>query len=101
MADRLLGQQRQRRVVVDVHPAAGFHQRAAMAVVGVLAETQVGDHQEPGGRLSGDLDGLLDDPIVPQRGRALSVLVLGDAEEQDRRDAQLGRLGNRLTQAVE
>ena len=46
VADGLLGQERQRGVVVDVHPAADLGQRAAMAVVGVLAEAQVGDHQQ-------------------------------------------------------
>ena len=90
-----------RGVVVDVHPAAGFGQRAAMAVIGVLAEAQVGDHQQPGRRLPGDPDGLLDDPVVAERGRPPRILVLGDAEQEDRRDAQLGRLGHRLAQPVE
>ena len=101
VADGLLGQQRQRRVVVDVEPAAGLGQRAAVAVVGVLAEAQVGDHQQPGRLPLGDPDRLLDDPVVARGGRAARVLVLRDAEEEDRRDAQLGHLGDRLAEPVE
>ena len=101
VADRLLGQERKRRVVVDVHPAAELGQRAAMAVVGVLAEAEVGDHQEIGRDSPGEPDGLLHDPVVAEGGRAAGVLVLGDAEEDDRRDAQLGGLGDRLAQPVE
>ena len=38
-------------------------------------------------------------PSSRERGRAACVLVLGDAEEEDRRDAQLGRLRRRLRRA--
>ena len=78
-----------------------FRQRAAMAVVGVLAEAEVGDHQQLRRLPLGQPDRLLDDPVVGRRRRAAGVLVLGDAEEQDRRDAQLGHLGDRLAQPVE
>ena len=77
-------------------------QRAAMAVVGVLAEADVGDDQQPGrlplGR-AGSPPGR--SPRRRERGRAARVLVRGDAEEEDRRDAQLGDLGDRLAEAVE
>ena len=45
VADALLGQERQRGVVVHVEPAAALAQDAAVAVVGVLAEALVGDEQ--------------------------------------------------------
>ncbi len=40
-------------------------------------------------------------PSSWKRGGPARVLVLGDAEEDDRRDAQLGGLGDRLAQPVE
>ena len=101
VADRLLGQERQGRVVVDVHPPAPLGQRSAVAVVGVLAEAEVGDHEQLGRVPLGQPDRLLDDPRLVRRRRAVRILVLGNAEQQDRRDAQLGDLGHRLAEAIE
>ena len=72
-----------------------------MAVVGVLAEAEVGDHEQVGRLPLGEPDRLLDDPVVARGGRAARILVLGDAEEDDRRDPQLGDLGDRLAEPVE
>ena len=61
---RLLGQQGQRRVVVDVRPPGRLAQRAAMSVIGVLAKADVGNHQQVGkGRLR-RADGLGDDARI-------------------------------------
>ena len=75
--------------------------RAAMAVVGVFAETEVGDHQEIGSDPPGEADRLLNDAVVAGGGRTESIFVLGNAEKDDRRDAQLGDLGERLAEPVE
>ena len=90
----LPGEQLQRGVVVDVHPAGDSLERPAMAVVGVLAEADVGDHQQLRRGLLGDPDRLLHDPVVARAADARGVLVLGDAEEDDPRDAQFGDLGD-------
>ena len=81
--------------------AADFRQRATVAVVGVFAEAQVGDHQEIGRDSPGDPDRLLNDPVIARGGRAACVFVLGDSEEEDRRDAQLGRFGDGFAEPVE
>ena len=49
----------------------------------------------------GEADGLLNDAVVAGGGRAAGVFVLGDTEEDDRRDAQLGDLGEGFAQPVE
>ncbi len=72
-----------------------------MAMIGVLAEAEVGDDQEPGRGPLGDPDRLLHDAVVAGRGRPARVLVLGDPEEDDPRDTQLGDLGDHLAEAVE
>ena len=90
VADGLLGQERKRGVVVDVDAAADFGQGAAVPVVGVFAEAEVGDHQEIGRDSPGDPDRLLDDAVIARGGRAACVFMLRDAEEDDCRDAQIG-----------
>ena len=74
-------------VVVDhaVRP-----QHAAVAVARVLAQAQVGDHQQVG---MGGLDrarGELDHALVVPRARALLVLVGRQAEQQHAGDAERG-----------
>ena len=79
---RHLGQHLERRVV---HDLAVLHD-AAVAVVHVLAQTDVGDHDELGHLVLDRPDGELHDAlgIVGAAGRR--VLVGGDAEQQDGRD---------------
>ena len=101
MADRLLGEERQGRVVVDVDPPAPIHQRAAMPMVGVLAEADVGDDQQARRLPLHEPDRLLDDPRLLHRGRPPRILMRGDAEEEDGRDPQLGHLRDPLAQPVE
>ncbi len=104
VGDRLPGQERERQVVVDreVLPGAAGPRRLedpAVAVVGVLAHADVGHHDEPGDRLLERPDRPRDDAVLVVGAGADRVLVLGDAEEDDRADARLVpglRLGHEL-----
>ena len=70
VADALLREDRQRRVVVHVERAAAVVQDAAVAVVGVLAEALVGDEQHVRAeRLAQRAERLLHDALVA-RGRS-------------------------------
>ena len=60
---------------------------AAVAVGGVLAEADVGQQQQLGEARPERAQRLLDDPVGDPGARALVVLLLGDAEEDDRPDA--------------
>ena len=72
-----------------------------LSVVGVFAQAEVGDHQDLGCDMLGDFDGLLHDPVITTGGRAVCVLLLWDAEEEDCRNAQLGRLDYGVTKPVQ
>ena len=63
MTHRLLGEQRQGRVVVHINPPLAFNQRAAMAVIGVFAEADVGDHEQFGSDFLGKLNRALDQTV--------------------------------------
>ncbi len=95
VGDRDLGQQLDRDVVVDLAVA----DEAAVAVRGVLAETNVGDHgQVRVGLLQRPHRHLHDSLVVVGAGARL-VLGGGDAEEKDGADAgggDLRRLGDQL-----
>ena len=67
------------RVVVD---AAVRVDEAAVAVVGVLAEADVGHDEQLGMRLLDRARRELDDALVVVGARALGVLAVGDPEEQ-------------------
>ena len=73
---------------------------AAVPVVGVLAQAQVGDHDQLGVRLLDRAGGELDDAVIVVIGAgALGVLVRGDPEQDHGGDAERGgaaRLGHRL-----
>ena len=91
------------RVVVDV---AVRVDQAAVAVVGVLAEADVGHDEQLGMRLLDRARRELDDALVVVGARALGVLAVGDPEEQDGRQAERlrgARLldGRRDAQAVD
>ena len=76
-------------------------QHAAVAVARVLAQAQVGDHQQV--RVGG-LDrarGELDDPLVVPGAAALLVLGRGQAEQQHRGDPERGGLAGLLDRAVD
>ena len=64
MADGLLAEQLERRVVVDVDSAASLVDHAAVAVVGVFAEADVGDHEQVGRGFLRGFDRLLHDALV-------------------------------------
>ena len=72
-------------VVVDLAVAADH---AAVAVVGVLAEADVGDHGQAGHLRLDRGDGLLHGAVGAPGAAALSVLVVGQAEQQHRGHAQ-------------
>ena len=97
---RLLGQQLERGVVVDVRAAGRVAGHAALPVVGVLAETDVGDDQEIARGPLGDADGLGNDALGAQGVAAELVLVFGDAEEDDAAEAQFDRLADFLGEQV-
>jgi hypothetical protein len=81
-----LGEQLERDVVVD--RAVGADD-AAVAVRGVGAEADVGDHDQLGVGLLDRPHGELDDALVVVGAGARLVLLGGDAEQQHRRDAEL------------
>ena len=88
------GQQFQRGVVVHRDLAADLAQRAAVAVVGVLAQAGVGNDAHPRMRR---LDGPrrhLDDALVRIRLRALSIFGVGNAEQNHGIHAQRQRLAH-------
>ena len=90
-----LGEQLEREVVDDL---AVLH-HAAVAVVHVLAQADVGDHDQLGHLVLDGADGELHDAfgVVGAAGRR--VLVRGDAEQQDGRDAEpldLAHLGQQV-----
>ena len=66
---------------------------AAMTVVGVLAETDVDDQSQLRYRLLDRAQCPLHDAVIGPGRAALGVFVLGQAEEQNRRDAFGGHLG--------
>ena len=91
-------EQLERRVVVD--DAVGA-QHAAVAVARVLAQAQVGDHEQVG---VGALDRArreLDDALVVPRARALLVLGRRQAEQQHRGDAERVRLAGLAHRGVD
>ena len=82
VGDGAPGEDRERGVVVHVAVPV---EDPAMAVVGVLAEADVGDHKDAWNGILDSADRGLDDPLVgvcvfPQR-----VLLRRDAEKEDRR----------------
>ncbi len=85
MGEGLGGEQLQGLVVVDV----AVLDHAAVAVVGVLAQADIGDHGQLRNLGLDGADGLLDDAGVAVGVLAHGVLGFGDAEQDDRRNAEL------------
>jgi hypothetical protein len=83
VAHGLASEQFQRGIVVHVGAAAALGQHAAVAVVGVLAEADVGDRQQFGRRVFDCPQRLLHDAAVAQRVAADVVLLSRDAEQND------------------
>ena len=71
-----------------------------MAVVGVLAETDVGDHQQLGRRLLGRADRLGDDARVAHRIAAQGVFLRRDAEQEHAAQTEVGCLADLIAQQV-
>jgi hypothetical protein len=77
-------------------------ENAAVAVVGVLAQTEVADQDHVVAEVGRQgAQGSLHDPLRRPCLGALGVLELRDAEQQQRRDPQAGQLGGLLAQALE
>jgi hypothetical protein len=101
VADRLPAQQIERGIVVDIDAAGVLAQHTAVAVVHVLAEANVGDHQQIRGHLLGQLDRALHDPFVADRFFTSGVLVRRYAEQQDSAQAVIGQAAQLLLEHVE
>jgi hypothetical protein len=84
VADRGARQQLERGVVVDLVAADD----AAVPMRRVLAEADVGREDEVGEAQAQLAERALDDPILVVGAGGLVVFLLGDAEEQHRRDAE-------------
>ena len=82
--NRGLGQPLQRSIVIHF----AIDDLAAMAVAGVLAVANVGDHQQVGQLAFDGADGLLHDAIIGVRARGLFVLCLRHAEQDDAADPE-------------
>src|SRR5439155_11170708 len=67
-------------------------EHAAMAVVGVLAQTEVRDQQSVGAECFSEVaQGTLDDTVLRPRLRALRILLHGDAEQHEAPHAHFQR----------
>src|SRR5207245_5725860 len=84
MADTLLREQGQRSVVVHVGSPAVVGKDAAMPVVGILAETLIGDEQDLVFESRTQRpQGLLDDALVGEGAGTGGVLVRRNAEQNE------------------
>ncbi len=89
----------ERLVVVDVPVVV---QHPAMPVIGVLVQTEVGDHDVFVAELGTERPkGHLRDAVGVPRLGALGVLALGDAEQDEREDAPARDLGGLFPQGLE
>ena len=92
MNDGLPGEHLEGGVVIYVQPAAALGQCAAVAVVGELAEADVGDDEQIGHRILQTANGLGHDSRLAGGVASRGVLGSGDAEKDDAADAQVGDL---------
>ena len=93
-----LGVALERGVVVD--PAVGSDD-AAVAVVGVLVEAQVGHQHDLAAEAVTQIgEGELHDAVGVGRARADGVLPVGDAEQDEAGDAEVDELGDLLHERV-
>ena len=95
--DRLDGEQLEGRIVV--HVAVLHH--AAVAVVGVFAETDVGHEDEPRRRLADGAERPRDDAVGVGGAAPARVLPLRHAEEEDGRHAQVPEAAALLGRAID
>ena len=91
VAEGLTGDQLQRGVVVDVRASGALVHHAAMPVIGVFAKADVGDQEQVRRRFLGCAQRLLHDPLIAGRIAAVSVLGVGNAEQDHAPQAQFGR----------
>ena len=84
MGKRFLGKQFKRGVVLD----RAVLDHAAMAVAGILAEADVGDDRQVRHLVLDGLDRVLHNALVGVALAADLILMLGNAEEDDRGNAE-------------
>jgi len=97
MRNRGLGQPIEGNVVIDL----AILDVPAMAVAGVFAVADVGNHQQPRRLAADSADGALHDSLVVIRPGGRFVLGFGQAEEDDAADAERMDLGAFLHQFVD
>ena len=83
MRQRFFDEQLQRAVIIDVT----VFDNAAVAMVGVFAQTDVGHNQKAGNLFFDSADRLLHDAGVRIGLRAHGIFVFGNAEKNNCRDA--------------
>jgi hypothetical protein len=101
MADALLRQERQGRIVVDISPAAIVTQDAAVTVVGVLAKTLVGDEQCLLVGRAHRPQGLLNNAIVAGSAGPGGILVRRDAEKDECLQSEIDVLADFIDQSID
>src|SRR5256885_11349140 len=96
----LPGEELEGRIVVDV----AILYQAAVAVVGILAEADVGDEEQARRRLADGAERARDDALGVGGAAPACILPLGHAEEDDGRHAQVPEpaalLGRALDRAL-
>ena len=102
VADTLGRQVRQRRVIVEVEPAGLLRKHSTMSVIGVLAETFVGQQERPVVEfILQRPQCLLNDSALFQSDRSGRVLVRRNTEEDERLDAEIEGAADLFEQPID
>ena len=97
VGERDARQDLERRVVVDVVGAVGpLAQDAAVTMVGVLVDADVGHHDQPGGRVLHGAHGSRHGPVRVGAALAARVLLGGQPEEDHPAEAERASLARHL-----
>jgi hypothetical protein len=101
MTHALLSEQRKGGVIVYVTTSAVIAQHSAMPVIGVFAKAFIRDEQYVRVSLSQGAQGLLDYAIIVHGAGTDCVFLFGNAEEDERLEAQLHRFADFVHQAID
>lgn len=88
MACGSLRENLQRGIVQDARAPGIAMNNAAVAVLHVFAQADIGDDQQRWELLLQQPDGLLDDAIARRGSAGFQIFLVGDAEQQHRRHAR-------------